>query len=442
MIQDEDSNIVIAGGALEYSGSPDNRCAFVKLDQDLQDTIYVKTYKPDTLAGLTHLEGIKLMEGNDYLIWGYTLYGSSPIRTGFISLVNDEISPKWTVYIPHSDTSYKGSEVMDCVLGPDGKLAYVSDVWMNHGNGYIEYDIDFGILDTLGNVYVHRALGGPYYDGGSSVSLSNDSSIVLTYAKGEILDPDDPWPEPNFDQTFWRINYLQCDWNGDTMRYKKYGKLAGDTCYIPHHSVWDTTLQHLFLPVGHTVSRGDSIYIWGHDGWQSQMLLLDENGDSLWHHDIRDNENFWPNTCYRYSWEGVQIWKMIPRANEGFIGFGTYRKINSFEQRTWMAYIDEYGCTEWNCSLGIEEGEKPLSFEESLISVYPNPFSSFIRLEVTQETFDGSVGIYSINGTFLRDCSLVGSEIIINVSDLSRGIYILIFREKGVVIGRELIVKE
>ena len=445
MIEDRDSNIVVAGTKVFTSGDPNNNGIIIKLDKNIDSTLWVKTFVPKPYSGITLIDGIKVTPENNYCVWGYSHLQGDNHRTGYISLLDSDGNLKWSVFLPNTDTTHRGDWINDCVLGPDGKIAYAN--WYGHrdppvpgSSTYTNYEISFGIIDTLGVLIGEWNIGGPFYDAEPRVSLSNDSNIILTYAKGKILDPNDPWPEPDINQTYWQINYMKLNWSGDTLLRVKYGKLAGDSC-LPFSNDY-ISLQRLFLPMGHLLADSDSLYIWGHDYNQSQMMLLDENGDSIWHHTIRDDENIYPNDCQNYLKEGVCLWKLIPRVNgEGFVGFGKYYKTNSYESMPWFVYIDKYGCTEYNCSLGVEE-QSEVSEQLNPLKVYPNPTSGKIQIDFSRALLNSYIRIYSIQGKFVKEEKMNSSKMEIDISDLPSGNYMITIWDVGQMVAREIVVKE
>lgn len=97
----------------------------------------------------------------------------------------------------------------------------------------------------------------------------------------------------------------------------------------------------------------------------------------------------------------------------------------------WIAN-DNYPIVEMNTNddasnvtrLAVRYGDNPNCVESQKIStsIYPNPTTDFLNIEIEEMT-DGTISIYSVNGSLLKEEKINGTHNTINVSNLRNGNY-------------------
>lgn len=104
----------------------------------------------------------------------------------------------------------------------------------------------------------------------------------------------------------------------------------------------------------------------------------------------------------------------------------------------WFMVVDSLGCSVADCSLGLEEK----TFLNNYFSVYPNPASSNITIELLNNT-KSNITNYQINdlsGKVVQKGLLINSNV--DVSGLDRGVYFVRLKQNGVYLGSRKLVIE
>ena len=91
------------------------------------------------------------------------------------------------------------------------------------------------------------------------------------------------------------------------------------------------------------------------------------------------------------------------------------------------ATIDSYLLSDISkITFGLFLGINEISSNSSLLSVYPNPASSFIQVKNLPDAVGYSINIFNLNGSLLMQKYLTSSSETIDLSKLNKGIYLLI----------------
>jgi len=142
---------------------------------------------------------------------------------------------------------------------------------------------------------------------------------------------------------------------------------------------------------------------------------------------------FWERTYQFLPNKDHNINSVVKAIDDGIL-LGEYvAPGGGFTQDIWLVKVDSVGCLTPNCNVGIPESQEGLS-----ISIYPNPASSTLNVELDAELKEGSIEVYTMTGQFVRSYELGGSEIEIDVSDSKSGTYILIIKNREGDVGREI----
>jgi len=87
--------------------------------------------------------------------------------------------------------------------------------------------------------------------------------------------------------------------------------------------------------------------------------------------------------------------------------------------------------------------EEEVVEEESLInlfSLYPNPSSDLITIELTELTPDSKIKIIDMNGKVMHEQAVKAREISIDLNHLHKGVYLVFVMSEGNLIEREKLI--
>jgi hypothetical protein len=429
LCKDDYGNYVVVGTHVFDGQTQPSIGRIIIVKSDLSDTLYTRSFKADSLSRITAIQGIS-RNSKGYLLNGFTYHDSSQFSQGFISQLDTSFETQWTKLLDQEDTTGWGDRVKTVFEGPDGCIAYGKVIRRKIFSGPITGDLSFGIIDSNLNVIHHEQIGGFYYDDYPFLSVLKDSSIVLSYSKGELSYPFPNDPDPI--STHWLTHVSYRNWDGSEYKHGSYGRAGPDSCQNHPAS------QRYFLSMGNITVGDDSIYVYGHNNRQSQLMLIDPVNDSLWLRDLSDDENYYLDTCFNYNKEGTRLWKVVER-NGWLFGTGMYWNIQG-AQKSWVLSFDLSGCNEPNCDLGTtQELNTRFSFN---VELYPIPATSFLQIDLRKELQEGKIEIYSMMGELINHYRVPTSEIELDISDLSKGSYVIIIKDGNTVVGREVVVKE
>jgi hypothetical protein len=109
--------------------------------------------------------------------------------------------------------------------------------------------------------------------------------------------------------------------------------------------------------------------------------------------------------------------------------------LNAFEQNNMLLYGDPFAiCYDFTTS--VTEYKNKIS-----IAVFPNPTNDHLNIQLTQINENTTLTIYDMLGKAIKTLPLTDKETTINISGMSRGVYILEVATKKS-ISREKFVKE
>ena len=273
-------------------------------------------------------------------------------------------------------------------------------------------------LDSLGNLKWSRKLGGTNQDGAAHVALSNDSNYIVTYAfayftepmsasnlKIEVLKLD------NYNNIIWDKQY-------DTIRQANYPNMVkvlknGNIIIIGTTYFWD----------------GVSTYA----NFTSWVLKLKPNGDSIYYrmfykfNDEYTNDNTACDFCIN--------------ADNSIVICGDVTEATTY-QMIWLVGMDSMGCIQPGCdpTAGIEE-IKPI---KEAIRIFPNPATNQTTIAYSQLKEEGTIHIYNLLGQIVYEEMIAkgSSQTKLSIQNLKAGLYKVIVREKGMMIGEVSLVKE
>jgi hypothetical protein len=108
----------------------------------------------------------------------------------------------------------------------------------------------------------------------------------------------------------------------------------------------------------------------------------------------------------------------------------------------WFMVVDDQGCDDASCTVSIDEHKRG---NQKWLNAYPNPTQSQIQVSLTNPSVlvsDQSYVLTDLQGRVVLKGSITSSYFSLDLSSLSRGVYLLSIRSESKVLGTERIVLE
>ncbi|MEI6509244.1 MAG: T9SS type A sorting domain-containing protein [Bacteroidota bacterium] len=219
----------------------------------------------------------------------------------------------------------------------------------------------FAKMDTAGNFIWEKRLDmqSPYY---------NNNSCNLIKVSGEIYlsgyNDASTYPKAGTDTSYAFL--IKVNSNGDVLNYKRY---------------FTSSYLKKDLVINNIIYSGNSFYLTGiyatDEGWANYtqyliLIKLDLNGNLLWKRQFKQ----WYQSNYPWS---------IKNVNDGFVICGAGKDTTHLTgyQDAWLIKTDTNGCVVPGCN--ARDGIVQIINPEAFIKVYPNPASTELNIEITDE---------------------------------------------------------
>jgi len=75
------------------------------------------------------------------------------------------------------------------------------------------------------------------------------------------------------------------------------------------------------------------------------------------------------------------------------------------------------------------------------MQVWPNPASGSVQLEMGSEMLTGELKIYDVAGSLLLEKKIVATEMVLDVSSFTEGIYLVVAEKQGRMARSKLVVE-
>lgn len=128
----------------------------------------------------------------------------------------------------------------------------------------------------------------------------------------------------------------------------------------------------------------------------------------------------------------------------GFIAVGQCQRVvnpnNLTPQVGWFLKLDSNGCEVENCYLSLNPSPKERDLS-SPMQVWPNPASGSVQLEMGSEMLTGELKIYDVAGSLLLEKKIVATEMVLDVSSFTEGIYLVVAEKQGRMARSKLVVE-
>ena len=279
--------------------------------------------------------------------------------------------------------------------------------------------------DSLGNTQWRHTWGGD--------STKNEGSWVVPLDDGNFLFA---WTDNDFNgeaaqsNYFSSIYFIKFDINGNVIWEKTMlGTLptTGDP-EIATRVYYYAISQMELMPDGNIIVAGNNAI----DGF---LLKIDQEANYIWHRELMP-----PGLAYEdntASQQYMRIKGVTFTSDNGFILAGEYfcapggNLLPDGLQSAFVYKLDEYGCYEQNCHVGIEETKEEKA--EPAITIYPNPSNGILNLNFTSEGATQShtqikrISVFNTIGqqVYNKEISLRTDNYQINLNHFPKGLYFI-----------------
>jgi hypothetical protein len=446
----------------------------------------VITFQNNYGADTTHEEGRVVIQTADsgYFVCGQRLLDTGYIGQGLLMRTDKFGNELWTNYYTHTGASHLRFD--DMIMTSDGNLVVTGQAYYNVS----DIDVYLAKLDTAGNILWEKNLGGvgrqycsgvkETPDGGLVISGSYDSSTAAIpefYLLRTNSDGDSLWSRTysNEKEQFAHSIAVTND-SGFVMvgHIRDLSQLAGQTYVVRTDkngdTLWTRTLTILetgqavqvrVKPNGSIVLVGSSSALsWGP---KPMMAELDDAGNLVWFqlyynatlghlyslsatndggfilsgHDTTGN--FYvikTNDLGQQQWirlidESPSDWgyEIIQTNDGGYVFTGTAVYDNPFNPDVMLIKLDENG------NLSSQIAKMPAAN----FSVYPNPGKDMVYIRNTSGEQLQAIELYDLSGRLVHIYD-AGKQSI-NVSGVSRGVYMLRLMTASGVMSSKLVIE-
>jgi hypothetical protein len=289
---------------------------------------------------------------------------------------------------------------------------------------YLDGDSSFATgFYPSGVIWSPRHYAGQYFVSGDTVYAVQDTNM--------FCGPDTGVYIYQVDTTNWRdtmiIALVDDNCQGRIDILLGYRQMP---CYAHFHPLRNTC----WIATSHSggedyrleFEKGDSVFVTGYDSLGSISTPRHHDG---WYYNNVDTVRFVSSICGGSSNPGVYTFEYI----DGNILFNVVDDSCSYRVNM-LTNSHSY----WDCkttSVGIEQQMA------TAIEAYPNPTSNSLNIKFKTRYAQTSIELYSLEGILVLEHIAVEDPVNLDLSNLSEGLYFLILREDGRIIGHKLVVK-
>ena len=274
--------------------------------------------------------------------------------------------------------------------------------------GYGSADFLVGLFNNQGDLRWIKRYGGSNYDEAKSITVVNDTFFVVA---GNSYSSDSMVRENRGGNDWWIV---ALNANGDTLWTRTLGGSHDDLLY----KIILTHDKNLLL-VGSTESYDGDVHDLrgGKDIWVVKMNL---QGDTIWTKCIGSKMND----------EGTGI---VDLGNNKFV-------VSGYTQDDSRDVTVNYGLSDfWIAQLTVPTLNYEPTTEMNDLVVYPNPSENIIHLRSPVQG-QYTVDIVDINGRVIMTKNLNTKKASINISSLSKGLYLLRLTQKQAIYQAKFVV--
>jgi hypothetical protein len=415
---------------------------------------------------------------------------SSDIRdAGILELHDNRIVDVLTLYdldsFNYAIVFYTEEGQLENVVIDNKKFPYLTpqDIQETHDHGFIltgivrhlpfgqggNHDVVLIRTDSLGNELWFKTLGGAGQQQGWSVAVCDDGGyivaarddkriwIIRTDSTGTMLWErfygstvwGNAWPErilqtrdggyifasgwgtDDFGINDWvyRPWIQKLDAQGDSL----WSWFSNTNAYEGYESYITDIIQQndgSFIAVGQepTVNPIDSSLQYKKQG---MILKLTSEGDSVWQHHY-----YHPQASNKDA--SHYLYRVRPTPDGGYVAAGYLALPDTGTQDSWVIKVDSNGCLTPNCLVtGLPQIQRQNHLE---LTVYPNPTSGTIHLELPQRMAMYRIVVLSLNGKQLNAVNTTYQKNVTLQLDKPPGVYFVQVWEKDQLIFEEKVI--
>ncbi len=312
---------------------------FSRLDET-GDTLFTKIIeRPDTSDLLLSMVETR---PNRIMLIGWTYNDTTDADADILLIIVDTLGNEVNrVVYGGVGTDYIHSGI---VINEDGEV-----LMTGYTASFAGSDNDTWLIktDSIGNVVWHQTynhLSPSNGDSGLDIAELQDGNFVVVGAFDNASNTES-----------WAFA-MKIDPDGNAIWTKRYENTFSQAIYA-----CEVLDDGKIVAVGQTSNTGEGAQ--GQGGW---LVKMDENDDTLWTRTYNPSVN---SDLFRNM-------LVMPNGDIVMVGFGCGE--NSTTQDGWILRVDSMGCVVEGCySVGMEELEEVGAF-----SIYPNPTSGVVRIEL------------------------------------------------------------
>ncbi len=271
--------------------------------------------------------------------------------------------------------------------------------------------------DSVGNLAWVKILGNSnQHDGGATFAITQDSNIIVALGCANYTYPNNQ---------FWsgRLNVIKYLPDGSQIWNRMY-----DTIRIDYSvSKIQILPNNDFIVMGSSIAGLDTIY------FGTFLFKFNSNGDSLWRRVHSYTNNYMDENL---------LYDNVLNSDGGITACG-YVEGNTLSpsQQIWILKTDSTGYAPGCEPTGIE---KIQYIKTETIKVYPNPATNQTTIAYAQIKEEGTIYIYNMLGQIVYEEKIDKGPSLtkLNIQNYKAGLYKVIIREKGMMIGEVSLVKE
>jgi hypothetical protein len=430
------------------------------------------------------------LDGVSSEVTAMSMLGSFEItNSGIIEMANGGMVNVWSMYdldsFNYALVFYDNLGIEEQLVIDSKKFSYlyITDLQETQDHGFIltgivqelpnnqggSEDVVLIRTDSLGNELWFKTLGGAGQQQGYSVAVCDDGGFIVAALDGKevwiirtdsmgtmlwerfygstvwgnagpqrILQTRDGgyifasgWGTDDFGINDWvyRPWIQKLDAQGDSL----WSWFSNTNAYEGYESYITDIIQQndgSFIAVGQepTVNPIDSSLQYKKQG---MILKLTSEGDSVWQHHY-----YHPQASNKDA--SHYLYRVRPTTDGGYVAAGYLALPDTGTQDSWVIKVDSNGCLTPNCLVtGLPQIRRQNHLE---VTVYPNPTSGTIHLELPQRMAMYRIVVLSLNGKQLHSQNTTYQKNVTLQLDKPPGVYFVQVWEKDQLIFEEKVI--
>jgi hypothetical protein len=409
---------------------------------------------------------------------------------GILELHDNRIVDVLTLYdldsFNYAIVFYTEEGLLENIVIDNKKFAYLTpqDIQETHDHGFIltgivrhlpfgqggNHDVVLIRTDSLGNELWFKTLGGAGQQQGWSVAVCDDGGFIVAALDGKevwiirtdsvgtmlwerfygstvwgnagpqrILQTRDGgyifasgWGTEEFGINDWiyRPWIQKIDANGDTLW--AWFSVDQDTAAFSDYvtDIYEDNQGNLIACGQELIPNWDTSSIVRHK-WEGFVMKLDPAGNEIWKHHYYHPEASNPYASHF-------LYRIQPTPDGGYVAAGYLALPDTGTQDSWVIKVDSNGCLTPNCLVtGLPQIRRQNHPE---VTVYPNPTSGTIHLELPQRMAMYRIVVLSLNGKQLNAVNTTYQKNVTLQLDQPPGVYFVQVWEKDQLIFEEKVI--